>query len=126
MKPQNKKFPTISIIRILLIIKEKDERAENVNPLGEKFGQGDTIMKGAAGQVPEDLVQTPLRDIKDQIESKLGDITFGLELDSDVDELKFSIPGDDIFVEGGTEIKKDVYKRFDQLAKIFTKVQGEF
>lgn len=104
--------------------KGKDERSETVSPLGEKFGQGDSQMKGANGGVPEDLVQTPLRDMKEQVESKLGDITFGLELDNDVDELKFSIPGDEIFVEGGTEIKKDVYKRLDQLAKIFAKVQG--
>ena len=104
--------------------KGKDQRSETANPLGEKFGQGDSIMKGANGMVPEDLVQTPLRDLKDEIESKLGDVTFGLELDADVDELKFSIPGDEVFVEGGSEIKKDVYKRLDQLAKIFGKVQG--
>lgn len=104
--------------------KGKDERSETVNPLGEKFGQGDNITKGANGGVPADLVQTPLRDLKDEVESKLGDIAFGLEFDADVDEVKFSIPGDDVFVEGGTEIKKDVYKRLDQLAKIFGKVQG--
>ena len=104
--------------------KGKDERSETVNPLGEKFGQGDTILKGANGGVPEDMVQTPLREVKEEIETKLGDVTFGLELDADVDELKFSIPGDEVFVEGGTEIKKDIYKRLDQLATIFGKVQG--
>jgi chemotaxis protein MotB len=104
--------------------KGKDERTETVNPLGEKFGQGDTILKGANGGVPDDLVQTPLRDLKEEVETKLGDITFGLELDSDVDELKFSIPGDEVFVEGGTEIKPEIHKRLDQLAKIFSKVQG--
>jgi chemotaxis protein MotB len=104
--------------------KGKDEKTETINPLGEKMGQGDTILKGANGGVPEDMVQTPLRETKDEIESKLGDVTFGLEIDSDVDELRFSIPGDEVFVEGGTEIKKDIYKRLDQLAVIFAKVQG--
>ena len=104
--------------------KGKDDTTQTVNPLGEKFGQGDTIMKGANGLVPEDLVEKPLRDLKDQVESTLGDITFGLEIDSDVDELKFSIPGDELFAEGGSELKKDCYKRLDQLAKIFAKVQG--
>ena len=104
--------------------KGKDERSETTNPLGEKMGEGDTILKGANGAVPEDMVQAPLRDLKQEVESKLGDITFGLEFDADVDEVKFSIPGDDVFVEGGTEIRKDIYKRLDQLAKIFGKVQG--
>src|SRR5262249_1228715 len=81
--------------------KGRDPQSETVNPLGEKQGQGDSIQKGAEGQVPEDMVQTPLRDMKEEIESKLGDITFGLEIDSDVDVLKFSIPGDELFVPGG-------------------------
>lgn len=104
--------------------KGRDQTSTNATPLGEKLGEGDALNKGANGLVPEDLVQKPLRDLKDEIESKLGDITFGLELDSDVDVLKFSMPGDEVFVEGGTEIKKDAYKRLDQLAKIFEKVSG--
>ncbi|MBC7396897.1 MAG: flagellar motor protein MotB [Bdellovibrionales bacterium] len=104
--------------------KGKDDTTQTINPLGEKFGQGDTIMKGANGLVPEDLVEKPLRDLKEQVETKLGDITFGLEIDSDVDELKFSMPGDELFAEGGAELKKDCFKRLDQLAKIFEKVQG--
>ncbi len=102
----------------------RDEQSNAANPLGEKLGEGDTVMKGANGQVPEALVEKPLRDLKEDVEAKLGDITFGLELDMDVDELKFSIPGDELFVEGGTDIKKDSYKRLDDLAKIFAKVQG--
>jgi len=104
--------------------KGRDEKSTEAIPLGEKLGQGDSVSNGAEGQVPEDLVQKPLRDLKDEVESKLGDITFGLELDTDVDVLKFSIPGDELFVEGGVEIRKDAYKRLDQLAAIFKKVQG--
>lgn len=102
----------------------RDEKSTEAYPLGEKLGQGDSVQRGADGLVPEDLVQKPLKDLKEQIESKLGDITFGLELDSDVDELKFSIPGDELFVEGGVELRKEALKRLDQLAKIFQKVQG--
>ncbi len=102
----------------------RDEKSTEAYPLGEKLGQGDSVQRGADGLVPEDLVQKPLKDLKEEIESKLGDITFGLELHSDVDELKFSIPGDELFVEGGVELRKDALKRLDQLAKIFQKVQG--
>jgi chemotaxis protein MotB len=105
--------------------KGRDEKSTEVSPLGERHGQGDSMSKGAEGEVPEALVDKPLRDLKDEIESKLGDIAFGLEIDSDVDELKFSIPGDELFVEGGTELRKDALKRLDQLAAIFKKVQGD-
>ena len=102
----------------------RDEKSTEAYPLGEKLGQGDSVQRGAEGLVPEDLVEKPLKDLKEEIESKLGDITFGLELDSDVDELKFSIPGDELFVEGGVELRKDAQKRLEQLSKIFQKVQG--
>ncbi len=102
----------------------RDEKSTEAYPLGEKMGHGDSVQRGADGLVPEDLVQKPLRDLKEEIESKLGDITFGLELDNDVDELKFSIPGDELFVEGGVELRPEAHKRLEQLAKIFQKVQG--
>jgi chemotaxis protein MotB len=101
-----------------------DPQSEADHALGEKFGQGDSIQKGADGGVPEDLVQTPLRDLKDEVESKLGDVTFGLELDADVEQLKFSIAGDELFESGSAEIKKDAYPYLDRMAKIFTKLQG--
>jgi len=104
--------------------KGRDEKTTEAVPLGEKMGQGDSMNKGADGAVPDDLVQTPMKDLKDEVESKLGDITFGLELDTDVDVLKFSIPGDELFVQGGIEIRKEAYKRLEQLSKIFAKVQG--
>jgi chemotaxis protein MotB len=104
--------------------KGRDEKSSEAVPLGERLGEGDSMAKGADGLVPEDLVQKPLRDLKDEIQTKLGDVTFGLELDSDVDVLKFSIPGDELFVEGGVEIRKEANKRLSQLATIFKKVQG--
>jgi chemotaxis protein MotB len=102
----------------------KDPKSETTNPLGEKFGQGDSIMKGAQGAVPEELVEKPMREIKDQVEQKLGDTAFGIELNADIDELKFSILGDDLFEEGSTDIKKEAYERLNKLAEIFKKVQG--
>ena len=102
----------------------RNPEADMANPLGEKFGQGDTILKGAAGAVPEDLVQTPLRDLKDEVKAQLGDVTFGLELNADVEMLKFSMQGDDLFEEGSSTIKKDAYPYLDRLATIFKKLQG--
>jgi flagellar motor protein MotB len=39
-------------------------------------------------------------------------------------DTKFSMPGDDIFEEGSSKIRKDAIPSLDKLAKIFTKVQG--
>ncbi len=104
--------------------KNKDITSERDVNLGQRLGEGDTILTGAGGQVPEDLVETPLRDLKQEVEQKLGDVMFGLELNADVEVLKFSIQGDDLFVDGSSEIKKDAYPYLDRMATIFGKVQG--
>ncbi len=104
--------------------KGRDPASDTANPLGEKFGQGDTILKGADGGVPEDLVREPLHDVKQEVADKLGEQVFGLELDADVEALKFSMLGDDLFEEGSADIKKDGEKKLDKLAEIFKKVQG--
>ncbi len=102
----------------------RDPQSKAVVPLGEKNGEGDTLLKGANGAIPEDLVQSPLRDVKDQVEQKLSDIAFGLELDAEIDELKFSLIGDEVFEEGSTEIKNDVKPKLDQIGKLFQKYPG--
>ena len=104
--------------------KGRDANSDTDHPLGEKFGQGDTILKGAGGEVPADLVKTPLKDLKDEVEKNLGDVTFGLEIDASVEVMKFSIAGDDLFEEGSAEIKKDAFVYLDRLSKIFGKLQG--
>lgn len=104
--------------------KGRDPMSETANPLGEKMGQGDTILKGADGGVPEDMVKEPLRDLKSELEQNFGEKVFGVELDADVEVLKFSLLGDEIFEEGSSKIKKDSYESLDRLAKVFKKVQG--
>lgn len=104
--------------------KGRDPQSETANPLGEKMGQGDSILRGADGGVPEDLVKEPLRDLKEEINEKFGEQVFGLELNADVEELKFSMMGDDLFEEGSAQIRKDMYPALDRLARVFEKVQG--
>ncbi len=104
--------------------KGRDPSSDTASPLGEKFGQGDTLLKGADGGVPEDLVKEPLRDLQKEIEEKMGEVMFGLELDAEVEELKFSFLGDELFNEGSSEIKAEAFPQLDRLASIFKKVQG--
>ena len=102
----------------------RDPQSETDRPMGEKAGAGASVLKGADGGVPDDMVQTPLREIKDQVEQKLSDIAFGVELDADIDTMKFSILGDEVFEEGTTEIKKSVLPKLDQIGNLFSKYPG--
>ena len=102
----------------------RDPQSSNEHPLGDKKGEGDTLLKGANGAIPEDMVESPLRAVKDQLEQKLSDIAFGVELDADIDVMKFNILGDEVFVEGTSEIKASVKPRLDQIGRLFAKYPG--
>src|SRR3954469_8491884 len=39
----------------------KDPVSQNSNPLGEEQGEGNTILNGAEGQTPEEMVENPAR-----------------------------------------------------------------
>ena len=102
----------------------RDPQSKTVTPLGERKGDGESMLKGAEGAVPEELVQSPLREMKDAIEEKLGDVAFGLELDAEIDMLKFSLLGDEVFEEGTTDIKPEAKSKLDQIGRLFQKHQG--
>jgi len=102
----------------------RDPSSQAVSPLGEKVGEGESIVKGSNGAVPDDMVQSPLRDTKNEIEQKLSDIAFGVELDAEIETLKFSILGDEVFEEGTTDIKKSVMPKLDQIGKLLQKYPG--
>jgi chemotaxis protein MotB len=104
--------------------KGRDPQSDTASPLGEKMGQGDTILKGADGGVPEDLVREPLRDLKKEVEENLGQLAFGIEFDADIEVLKFSLPGDELFEVGSSKIRSQATPYLDRLARIFAKVNG--
>jgi len=102
----------------------RDPTSQEVKPVGDKQGEGKNILPGADGGVPDDMVQTPLREIKDQVDQKLSDIAFGVELDADIDVLKFSILGDEVFEDGTMDIKKSVMPKLDQIGRLLKKYPG--
>lgn len=102
----------------------RDPQSTTITPLGEKVGEGESVLKGSNGGIPEDMVQTPLREVKEQIEQKLSDIAFGVELDAEIDVMKFSILGDEVFEEGSTDIKKSAKPKLDQIGRLFQKYSG--
>jgi len=102
----------------------RDPQSQIEHPLGEKVGDGESVMKGSNGAVPDDMVQTPLREMKEQLEQKVSDIAFGVELDAEIDVMKFSVLGDEVFEEGTTELKKSVLPKLDQIGRLFQKYSG--
>lgn len=102
----------------------RDPQSETSHAMGEKVGAGESVLKGADGGVPDDMVQTPLRDVKEAVEQKLSDIAFGIELDADIDTLKFSLLGDEVFEEGTTELKQSVKPKLDQIGNLLKKYPG--
>lgn len=102
----------------------RDPESEKTVPLGEQKAEGDSVINGLDGATPEEMVQTPLKDLKDAVETKYSDIAFGIELDAEVDVLKFSLLGDEVFDEGTTDIKESVKPKLNQIGELIRKVPG--
>ncbi len=104
--------------------KGRDPASDTAHPLGEKMGQGDTILKGANGEVPDDLVREPMRDLRKEVVDKIGDVAFGVELNADIEQLKFSLAGDELFDVGSTNVRPESKPYLDKLAASFKRVNG--
>jgi chemotaxis protein MotB len=104
--------------------KGRDPDSDTANPLGEKMGQGDTILKGAGGEVPDDLVREPMRDLRKEIQDKVGDLAFGMEFNADIEQLKFSVQGDELFEVGSAKLREEAKSYLDKLANSFQRVNG--
>ena len=116
----------------------RDPQSETVHPLGERPGAGESLLKGAEGEVPAELVDKPLRPVEQQRISheKLGDLAqqvledqlYGLDVS--VDTLRFSVPEELLFNAGSTELKPGSQKYLTRLGKVlesypgFVKIEG--
>ena len=98
---------------------------ENV-PLGDKTGAGESVLKGADGEVPEDLVQKPAKPILEgntQAEDA-SDAAAKLASSGDrvmVEVMRFSVLESDLFQPGTTDqwqpgIEK-IFQKIGKLAK---------
>jgi chemotaxis protein MotB len=110
----------------------RDPSSETVNPLGEKAGAGDSLLKGAEGDVPAELVEKPIRPVEQQKISheKLGELAqevmedqlYGLDVS--IETLRFSIPEDLLFNPGSTDLKPGSQKYLTRLGKILESYPG--
>jgi chemotaxis protein MotB len=110
----------------------RDPLSTTTNPLGENEGDGESILKGAEGQTPDEMVQSPARpttdqlaeykDIRSKVQSDLDALTYGVELS--VDHLKFSVSEDELFEPGSSELKPGAADILAKIGKAITHYSG--
>jgi flagellar motor protein MotB len=93
-------------------------------PLGDKTGAGESVLRGADGEVPEELVQNPSKPLIDgntQAEDA-SDAAAKLASSGDrilVEVMRFSVLEDDLFQPGTTDKwKPGIEKIFQKIGKL--------
>jgi chemotaxis protein MotB len=112
-----------------------DPASQAVVPLGEKTGQGNDLLPGAEGAIPDDLIQEPMRpidpmeralksneELSDTLKQVMESQAYGVEVS--VDHLSFSLPEELLFVPGTTQLKPGAKKYLDRLGPIFRDYKG--
>ncbi|MBC7385625.1 MAG: hypothetical protein H7301_05595 [Cryobacterium sp.] len=93
-------------------------------PLGDKTGAGESVLKGADGEVPEELVQNPSKPILEgnTAAEDATDAATKLASSGDrvlVEVMRFSVLEEDIFQPGTTDqFKPGIEKIFSRIGKL--------
>lgn len=95
-------------------------------PLGDKTGAGESVLRGADGEVPEELVQSPSKPILENNTSADDASEAALKIASSGDKvlvevMRFSVLEDDLFQAGSTDQWKSgtekIFQKIGKLAK---------
>ncbi len=109
----------------------KDPKSDVPRPLGEKEGQGDTVINGGDGFWPEDLVPrpTPIHDVMKEnisiskvIQDLLEGHVYGVEATAQF--VKFSLPEQVLFKAGTNDLLPESKKDLDQLGDLLKTFSG--
>lgn len=93
-------------------------------PLGDKTGAGESVLKGADGEVPEELVKNPSKPMLEgnTAADDASDAAVKLASSGDrvlVEVMRFSVLEEDLFEPGTTDqFKKGVEKIFNKIGKL--------
>lgn len=109
----------------------KDPMSQVARPLGEKEGQGDSVVLGGEGFWPEDLVPrpTPVRDVMKEyatisklIQDLLDGRVYGVEATAEY--VKFSLPEQVLFKAGTNDLSQGARNDLDTLADLLKHFSG--
>lgn len=98
-------------------------------PLGDRTGAGESVMNGADGTTPDDLVERPARQF--QLHTQEGEddgdviqpLLAGKDI-VDIEVLKFSIPIRTLFKPGSETISAEARKALEKIGKITRGYKG--
>ena len=101
--------------------------------IGGRAGDGESVLQGLQGAIPEDLVQHPAmpfaRDLEfnPEMMQEMRAVAEALEQKQDLnlENLKFTIPEKLLFKPGSDEFIEDGYKRLNQLGRLLRNFKGK-
>lgn len=109
----------------------RDPQSETVNALGERMGHGDSIVSGAAGLWPKDLIDKPQAQndimkefvtISRMIEDLLDGKVHGMDVSPN--NLRFSLSEKVLFHPGSDEFIQESLKDLDMLGELLKTFKG--
>jgi chemotaxis protein MotB len=110
-----------------------DPNSDEVHPMGEKDGSGDSVMNGLNGLYPEDLIsERPLRNLKalfaenQALSQVIEDALAGNAYAMDVSyrAVQFSMPESVLFKPGSSDLTFESKKYLDKLATVIKQFDG--
>ncbi len=105
-----------------------DPDSRVARPLGERRGEGDSVLNGLDGANPDDLVPNPQRpvaelqanrELSEKVQGALEDMIYAVEID--IDSMRFSISDQALFKPNSTDLTPDAEK---YLSKVGTILKG--
>jgi chemotaxis protein MotB len=108
-----------------------DPESEVVNPLGERAGEGESVLSGQSGMNPEDLVPNPsppesyqekLKEMAELVNETLDGKATGIQVEEEY--LRFSIPESVIFAPRTSHIKSSAENLLDRIGRIIQDYRG--
>lgn len=108
-----------------------DPHSKSVHPLGEKQGDGESVLNGLDGQWPQDLIERP-KPVKDvmrenlkvshQIEELLTGNVFGVH--ASAEEVKFSLPEHILFKPGSARLSSEAGDYLNLIGSVLHRFPG--
>jgi flagellar motor protein MotB len=108
---------------------QPDLASKEMIPLGDKTGAGESVMKGADGATPEDMVERPARPF--QLHTQEGEddgdviqpLVAGRDI-MDIEVLRFTIPLRTLFKRGSHEPSPEAMRAIQKIGKLTQGYKG--
>jgi chemotaxis protein MotB len=109
----------------------RDPASDSVHPMGERNGEGDTLLSGMDGLNPDDLVPNPVRsetylekykEMAELLTEVMEGQAFGIDVN--IDYLKFSVPESAIFKQGSSRFRQDADVYLSRVGRVLQGFKG--